>query len=222
MSIIKAKGVKKRFETDGVVTEVLNGLDIDFPDNKITTITGPSGSGKSTFLYLLGALDIPTEGDIFIDGVSTRKLNKEQLIELRITKIRFIFQFYNLLAGLSVRENIEVALTLNHKSISKNAAHVDELLELVNLKHRENFQITKLSGGEQQRVAIARALVNDPQIIIADEPTGNLDSVRAKEVLNILSEIGKSGKTIIIVTHDEEVNKFGDFRIRIKDGKVIE
>lgn len=222
MGKLKAVNVRRTFSTKYVKTEVLRGISIDFPDERITTVTGPSGSGKSTLLYLLGALDVPTAGEVYIDGDCTGRMKAEELSRIRREKIGFIFQFYNLLAGLTVRENIEVPLLLNKKPVSKNQERIDEMLELVGLEHRSDYMTNRLSGGEQQRVAIARALIHDPDIIIADEPTGNLDSERAKEILDIFGNLRKLKKTVVIVTHDENVSKCGDCHVRIKDGRISE
>jgi putative ABC transport system ATP-binding protein len=222
MKRLRAVNVHRSFSNKYVTTEILKGITIDFPDEKITTVTGPSGSGKSTFLYLLGALDVPTSGEVYIDGECTGKLNTQELSRIRREKIGFVFQFYNLLAGLTVRENVAVPLLLNNKSISKNQKRIDELIHLVGLDQRKDYMINRLSGGEQQRVAIARALIHDPDIIIADEPTGNLDSKRAQEILDIFCDLKKLKKTIVIVTHDENVSKCGDYHVRIKDGRIFE
>lgn len=218
MQILEVIDVYKSYKNEFIETEILKGISIKFTNNALTTITGPSGAGKSTLLHLLGALDVPTRGDVLINGISTKNMKDSEIREIRRKKIGFIFQSYNLLAGLNVVENITVPLLLNKIPVRKKSDYVDKLLELVGLKERANYPIYKLSGGEQQRVAIARALVTEPDLIIADEPTGNLDTQKTIEILDIFKKLRDEKKTIVLVTHNENVNEYGDYKIKIKDG----
>jgi len=195
-------------------------VDLEVQEGEYIAIMGPSGSGKSTLLNMIGALDRPTSGEVIVDDIDLQKV--KNLDEFRAKKIGFVFQLHNLLPVLTARENVEIPmfeLGLPNKERVKKA---EELLIQVGLKERLGFVPTKLSGGERQRVAIARALANDPRIILADEPTGTLDSVSGDEVVHIFQRLNSEGRTIILVTHDEEIAKHANRIYHIRDGKILE
>jgi putative ABC transport system ATP-binding protein len=199
----------------------LQGLNLKAKRGEFIAIVGPSGSGKSTLLNLIGALDRPSKGNIWIDGVDLSSLNDSKLAELRNRKIGFIFQTFNLLAYISASDNVEVPLIASGIPTSERAARAYELLAMVGLKGLEKNRPGELSGGQQQRVAIARALANQPTILLADEPTGNLDSKSAVEVMQILNELNiEKGVTIIMVTHNMDLTKNCDRIWYVKDGKI--
>lgn len=220
--IISVKNLSKIYGQEDVETRVYAVDDISFniERNKITAIIGPSGCGKSTLLHLLGCLDKPTKGKVFFDGVDTSRLNDDKLAKLRNTKIGFVFQFFNLYPILTAVENVELPLMISHTSEKQRRAKALELLKLVGLDARAHHFPNQLSGGEQQRVAIARALANSPALIIADEPTGNLDSKSSHEIMKLLSDLKKES-SIIVVTHDMDIAQHADKIIRMKDGKIV-
>jgi ABC-type lipoprotein export system ATPase subunit len=216
--IITTKNLVKTFEEGRV--KALNGVDLEVQEGDFIAIMGPSGSGKSTLLNMIGALDRPTSGKVMVDDTDLSKV--KNLDEFRANKIGFVFQLHNLLPVLTARENVEIPmfeLGLSNKERGKRA---EELLGLLGLKERLDFVPTKLSGGERQRVAIARALANNPRIIPADEPTGNLDSASGDEVVHILQKLNAEGRTIILVTHDEEIARHANVIYHIRDGKILE
>jgi putative ABC transport system ATP-binding protein len=183
-------------------------------------IMGPSGSGKSTFMNLLGCLDTPTTGKLFIEGIDVSTLNDNQLAKIRRKKIGFIFQKYNLIPTLTALENTTLAMSFNHMGSKVRIERAKNLLDMVGLSHRMNHKPSEMSGGEQQRVAIARALANNPSIILADEPTGNVDTKSGNKIMEILEEINKKGETIIVVTHDSNIAKRAKRILKIQDGFV--
>jgi len=204
----------------GIHLEVfLFGFNVE--DGEFVVILGQSGSGKSTILNLIGCIDSPTSGTILVDGVDVTKMSAKQLCEYRNKNIGFVFQSFYLEPAYSVTDNILLPLTIAGAKRQIKDAKAKELLEKLNLTDKANAKTSTLSGGQKQRVAIARALVNDPKIILADEPTGNLDSASGAEVIEILKEICKSGKTVVMVTHNEEQASVADHIIRLKDGKII-
>jgi ABC-type lipoprotein export system ATPase subunit len=216
--IITTKNLVKTFEEGRV--KALNGVDLEVQEGDFIAIMGPSGSGKSTLLNMIGALDRPTSGKVMVDDTDLSKV--KNLDEFRANKIGFVFQLHNLLPVLTACENVEIPmfeLGLSNKERGKRA---EELLGLLGLKERLDFVPTKLSGGERQRVAIARALANNPRIILADEPTGNLDSASGDEVVHILQKLNAEGRTIILVTHDEEIARHANLIYHIRDGKILE
>lgn len=213
--------VVKEYVLDGETVRALRGASFDVPEGDYVAIMGPSGSGKSTLLNLLGCLDRPTSGTIMLDGRDVSRLSDDELSEIRASRIGFIFQSYNLIPQLTVIENIEVPLYYQGRLDAAARRRCRELAEMVGLEHRLKHRPTQLSGGQQQRVGIARALVNDPAFILADEPTGNLDSQTTEDILSILEELNRRGKTIIMVTHEPDVGQRTKRIIRLRDGKVI-
>jgi len=208
---------------EGIQVNALRGLNITVNEGEFISIMGPSGSGKSTLLNLIGGLDTPTKGDLFIDDKKISSMSEKELTIMRAEKIGFIFQTFNLLPSLSVRDNVEFPMRnlTGVKKMDKNSRikRAEDCLEIVGLGHRMNYLPAKLSGGERQRVAIARALVNHPKFILADEPTGNLDSEASDNIINLLHEVNQEGTTVIMVTHDMETTK--DTRIlKIRDGVI--
>ena len=182
---------------------------------------GPSGSGKSTAMNMVGCLDVPTKGKVFLDGHDISQLGESELAQIRGKKIGFIFQTFNLINSISAIENVELPMIFQGVSKDERMERAKELLSLVDLGDRMEHKPTEMSGGQQQRVAVARALANDPEVILADEPTGNLDSKTGKEIIELIGKLNKEGKTIIMVTHDEDIAKHAQRIVRLKDGKVV-
>ncbi len=217
-TIIKIKDLVKTFE--GGRVRALDGVNLEVPEGEFISIMGPSGSGKSTLLNMIGALDRPTEGEVIVDDVDLSKV--KNLNEFRARKVGFVFQLHNLIPTLTALENVEIPMFELGLSKRKRVERAKRLLELVGLGERLDYIPTKLSGGERQRVAIARALANNPKIILADEPTGNLDSASSDEILYLLLDLNQRGQTIVLVTHDEEMAEHASVVYRLKDGKIIE
>jgi len=216
------KNLKKEFIVEGNKIEVLRGLDFKINEGELLSIIGPSGSGKSTLLSIIGALSKPSGGDILIGNVSSKTLSSNQLSSLRHEKIGFVFQRFHLIKDETALENVMMPLyyseKLSYKEIKRKAS---DLLDQVGLSHRYNHKPMKMSGGECQRVAIARALVNDPDIVLADEPTGNLDSKSGKMILDLLKKINRNqGKTVILITHNPEIANETDRVIELRDGSI--
>ncbi len=204
------------------IVQALKGVNLTISKGEFVTIMGPSGSGKSTLLNILGCLDRPTEGDYILDGISIRNASKNDLANIRNTKIGFIFQSYNLLARTTAIENVELPLLYNPKISSKERRErAIEALIKVGLESRLNHMPSELSGGQQQRVAIARSLVNDPVILLADEATGNLDTKTSYEVMELFQELNDKGSTIGFVTHEDDIAKFSKRTVVLKDGNII-
>jgi len=220
MAIAEIKELRKTYQMGGVVVEALRGVTVSIERGEYCSIMGQSGSGKSTLLNLLGCLDRPTSGQYFLGGEDVSKMNDDELSEVRSVSLGFIFQSYNLIQQLTVLENIEVPLFYQGIPRRTRRRRSEELAELVGLSHRTDHRPMELSGGQQQRVAIARALVNDPLVILADEPTGNLDSNTGEEIMTLLQNLHEEGKTIITVTHDEAVAQQTQRIIWLKDGEV--
>lgn len=220
-AIIRTENLVKIYTTSSVKTHALKGISLEIPRGAFSCIVGPSGHGKSTLLHVMGGVDRPTEGHAFIDRVDITELDNSKLAELRAEKIGFVFQFFNLLLNLTAQENVEIAMMFakNHRKVRKERA--EELLALVGLSDKLKAKPNELSGGQQQRVAIARALANDPDILLMDEPTGNLDSESAAEILDHIFKIHEKGKTIVIVTHNNELAEKAGKVFTIKDGKLI-
>ncbi len=198
----------------------LRGIDMEIDEGEFVCIMGPSGCGKSTLLNLLGCLDKPTEGKYYLNGCDISAMDDDTLSDMRCSYLGFVFQSYNLIPQLSVVENIEIPLYYQGVSPNESRNKSIELASRIGLAERLYHKPTELSGGQQQRVGIARALVNNPLVILADEPTGNLDSTSGKEIMGIFTELHEQGKTIIMVTHDENIAKYGDRIIRLKDGLI--
>ena len=219
--VIEAVGLCKNFKLGDIEVEVLNNIDLNINKGDFISIMGPSGSGKSTLLYLLGGLDKPSSGSIKINGreLSTMK-DKEQSI-MRRRDVGFVFQFYNLIPNLDVEENIMLPILLDGKRMKDYKDRLDEILDIVDLSSRRKHTPRELSGGQQQRVAIARALINEPDVIFADEPIGNLDSKSGTDVMKLLQKINiQNNKTIVQVTHSKEAAEYGKKIIYVKDGKI--
>jgi putative ABC transport system ATP-binding protein len=215
----RVEDLKKEYVLGGETVHALRGVTIEVPEGDYVAIMGPSGSGKSTLLNMLGCLDRPTSGKYFLGGDDVAKMNDDQLSQVRANRIGFVFQSYNLIAQLTVVENIEVPLYYGGQLNSRTKARCLELAGMVGLGQRLGHRPTQLSGGQQQRAAIARSLVNDPYFMLADEPTGNLDSVTSQEILDLLGRLNREeGKTIIMVTHEEDVAERSKRIIRLRDG----
>ena len=213
----------KTYKLGNLDVEVLKDINLTIENGEFASIMGPSGSGKSTLLYLIGGLDKPTSGSLKINGKELAVMKDKQESIMRRRDIGFIFQFYNLIPNLNVEENILLPILLDGKKMKSYKGKLDELLGIVNLSDRRSHTPRELSGGQQQRVAIARALINDPDIILADEPIGNLDSSSGGEVMTLLKNISKKrGKTVIQVTHSKEAAEYGDRIINVKDGRINE
>jgi lipoprotein-releasing system ATP-binding protein len=221
-SVIQTVGLVRRVE--GVVSHTLvNGIDLAVSKGEFLAITGPSGSGKSSLLYLLGLLDAPTEGEIFVDGQATSQLTETQKANLRLKTCGFVFQFHFLLPEFTALENVLLPMrTLGGSSMSDMRAKALSLLNSLGLAAQVDKRPNQLSGGQRQRVALGRALVNDPAITIADEPTGNLDSASTEQVFEVLRDIAGQGRTVIVVTHDPGLAARADRRIQIVDGKIAQ
>ncbi len=222
-SIIEVEKLFKTYMLGTVPVEILKEINLSVIKGDFITIMGPSGSGKSTLLYLIGGLDKPTSGKISIKGQDISVLSDEEQSIMRRREVGFVFQFYNLVPNLTVEDNIMLPILLDGKKIKNYRGKLDEILEVVELSERKNHTPRELSGGQQQRVAIARALINEPDIILADEPTGNLDSKTSDEVMKLLQRINKDkGKTILQVSHSQESAKYGNRIINVRDGRVWE
>jgi lipoprotein-releasing system ATP-binding protein len=220
--LIEVSGLKKSFQKDDVVIDVLKGVDFTADRGEFITIMGPSGAGKSTFLHIVGTLDKPTEGKIFFDGQDIMTLSEDEESRFRNEKVGFIFQFYHLLQDFSVIENIMMPLLIRRVKPAQAQAKAQAFLETVELTHRRNHKPGELSGGEQQRVAIARALINEPQVILADEPTGNLDRKTGRDVMHQILTIQKNlSATLILVTHDPEIGALGERELTMVDGEFL-
>jgi putative ABC transport system ATP-binding protein len=220
-SIVEVKDVKKAYRLGSVAVPVLRGVSFDVEEGEFLTIFGPSGSGKSTLLHLMGGLDHPNEGEIIIDGSNLLQLSDDKRAKLRLTKIGFVFQFFNLLPRITALANVELPLALADVPEKEAKERAKEMLKLVGLNTRIDHRPYELSGGEQQRVAIARALINNPKIILADEPTGNLDTKIGGEVVQLMRKLNQEkGQTFIIITHDATIAENADRIIHLKDGLI--
>jgi putative ABC transport system ATP-binding protein len=218
--VIVAKKINKIYGSGNSKVHALKKVNVDFKKGDYITIIGPSGSGKSTFMNILGCLDKPTSGNLYIENIDVSTLSENRLAKIRREKIGFIFQKYNLLPTLNAVENVSLSMSFAGVEYKKRIERAKMLLEKVDLSHRLTHKPSEMSGGEQQRVAIARALSNNPSIILADEPTGNVDSKSGRKIMDILEEINNQGETVIVVTHDPNVAKRGNWTIRIHDGVV--
>jgi len=221
-ALLRLEGVTKVFLTDEVETHALSGIHLEIKRGEFVSIAGPSGCGKSTLLSILGLLDTPSDGTYWLNGKGVQDLNLGDRARIRNREIGFIFQAFNLIGDLTVFENVELPLTYRGMPGSERKKAVQEALERVGMAHRVKHYPSQLSGGQQQRVAVARALVGQPSILLADEPTGNLDSQNGEQVVNLLTDLHKSGATICMVTHDQRYARFADRTVHLFDGKVLE
>ncbi|MCM2265448.1 MAG: ABC transporter ATP-binding protein [Desulfuromonadales bacterium] len=220
-AIITTEQLTKSYRRGNVVTQALRGVSLAISRGSFTCIVGPSGHGKSTLMHLLGGLDRPTSGSAHLDGVDLGRLNGAGLAALRARKVGFVFQFFNLLNGLTAAENVETAMMMAGLPARQQALRAKELLDRVGLADRADHRPSQLSGGQQQRVAIARALANAPPLLLMDEPTGNLDSAAEAEVLSILRSLHAEGTTVVLVTHNVEIARQAEQVIEVKDGLVF-
>jgi putative ABC transport system ATP-binding protein len=220
MAIVAIENICKVYHLGSIELRVLRNLDLSIEEGEYVAIMGPSGSGKSTLLNMIGCLDRPTSGAYFLGGQNVAELEDDKLSLIRGARIGFVFQSFNLISQLNVIENIEVPMYYQGLSEHQSAKRAKELAEMVGLGERLEHRPTELSGGQQQRVAIARALANDPLIILADEPTGNLDSESGAEILRILTDLRRQGKTLIIVTHDKDIAADAGRVIELFDGQI--
>jgi putative ABC transport system ATP-binding protein len=220
--VIRLEGVTKVFFTDEVETHALSGIHLDIKNGEFVSIAGPSGCGKSTLLSILGLLDSPSGGSYILNGKPAQNLNLAERARIRNREIGFIFQSFNLIGDLSVFENVELPLTYRGMGAAERKKRVQEALEKVGMAHRMKHFPSQLSGGQQQRVAVARAIVGQPLILLADEPTGNLDSVNGEAVMSLLRELHRNGATICMVTHDPRYAAHADRSVHLFDGRVVE
>ena len=220
MALVELRDIRKTYHLGGEVIHALDGVDLDVDEGDFTSIIGPSGSGKSTLMHILGCLDTPSSGSMNLDGMDIHNATARQLAKVRGEKIGFVFQFFNLLPKLSVAQNVELPLIYRGTSSRERRDRAMEALKLVSLEDRAKHRPSQLSGGQQQRVAIARALVNDPRIIFADEPTGNLDTHTGEMILATFCKLHDEGRTIMLVTHDPEIAALTPKKIEIRDGKI--
>lgn len=220
MNILSVRNLKKYYNTGENTVKALDGIDLDICKGEFLAVVGTSGSGKSTLLHMLGGLDNPTSGEVIIDGRNISGLSRDELTVYRRRKIGFVFQNYNLLPLMNVYENIVLPIKLD--GIKPDADYVEEILKLLKLEDKKYFMPNQLSGGQQQRVALARALAIKPAIILADEPTGNLDSRTSQDVLGLIKISSQNlAQTIVMITHNEEIAQMADRIIRIEDGKIV-
>ncbi|WP_456401311.1 ABC transporter ATP-binding protein [Persephonella sp.] len=220
--LIEIVNLEKEYENFGVKTKVLKGINLTVEKGEFVSIMGVSGSGKTTLMNIIGCLDTPTSGKYFFEGVDVSQLDDDRLSEIRNKHIGFVFQQFYLISYLNVLENVLVPTIYSNENKGNVVKRAEELLRRVGLEEKKSFKPNQLSGGQQQRVAIARALINDPDLILADEPTGALDSKTASEIMEIFKSLHKEGRTIIVVTHDYKVASIADRIIRIEDGKIID
>jgi len=220
--LVSVRGLKKSFHKDGATVSVLKGIDFEVGEGEFATIMGPSGAGKTTFLHVIGSLDRPTEGEVFYRGKDVSLFTGEEQCRFRNEKVGFVFQFYHLLQDFTVLENIMIPLWIKRAKAAEAQGAAEEFLRIMGLADRRHHKPGELSGGEQQRVAIARALINRPELILADEPTGNLDRKTGREVLKyMLSVRERIGAALILVTHDPEIGASGERTLTMVDGELF-
>ena len=219
--VLELKDVWKVYDLGKIKLEVLKGVSFSISKKDFVLVLGPSGSGKSTLLNIMSCLDVPTKGDVFLDGKNVSSFSEDELAVIRGEKIGFVFQQFNLLHHLTAIENVTLPTIFRGESLEKKADRAKETLSYVGLEDRLNHKPSELSGGEKQRVAISRALINNPEIIVADEPTGNVDSKTGAHIMELLENLNKKeGRTVIVVTHDAELKRFSNKIIKIRDGEV--
>jgi len=222
MTVLETTGLRKQYQMGEVTVDALRGIDFVVPQGEFVAVMGPSGSGKSTLLHLMGGLDTPSDGDVVLGGKILAHMSDDDITIVRRREVGFIFQFFNLLPTLSAAENVALPLLIDGKRIEDYERRIDDLLDLVGLGGRRGHRPDQLSGGEQQRVAIARAFVNDPKIVLADEPTGNLDSKSGTNVLELLRRTCKDlNVTVVMVTHDPRAASYADRVVFLRDGHVV-
>jgi putative ABC transport system ATP-binding protein len=221
MAIISMRNISKNYEMGEAMVQALRGIDLEVEPGEFIAIVGPSGSGKSTLMNLIGCLDRPSEGEYDLDGEKVSELNDDQLAHIRNKRIGFVFQTFNLLPRTNCLHNVELPLLYSNVPRKEREAKALEMLKRVGLAERVYHNPNELSGGERQRVAIARALVNEPAIVLADEPTGNLDSKTGSEIMAILTDLNKEGKTIVLVTHERYIADYSHRIITLRDGRVV-
>jgi putative ABC transport system ATP-binding protein len=218
---IRIKGLTKHYQMGGTTVRALDGLDLDIDAHTFTVVMGPSGSGKSTLLYVLGGLDRVTSGEISVSGVRLDQMDENALALFRRRTLGFVFQSFNLIPSMSALENVAFPMQFSGVSSAQRSQRARDLLNQVGLENRADHRPTELSGGQQQRVAIARALVNDPIMVLADEPTGNLDTSSGAAVMQLLSDLHRSGRTVLVVTHDPRMTRFATHKIFLLDGRAV-
>jgi putative ABC transport system ATP-binding protein len=220
--VVRLEEIRKVYQMGPVRVEALRGVTLSFPRGSFTAIMGPSGSGKSTLLNLIGCLDRPTSGRYWMEGQDVAQLEDDALSDIRLHHLGFIFQSFNLIPQLTVQENVELPLVYLDRDPETCARRARETLQMVGLSHRLLHRPTELSGGQQQRVAVARALTTDPSLILADEPTGNLDSATGRQIMELLADLNRRGRTIVMVTHEPDIAAWAGRRIHMRDGLVHE
>jgi putative ABC transport system ATP-binding protein len=221
-ALIRLEKVEKIFYTDDVETHALSGIELEIKNGEYVSIAGPSGCGKSTLLSILGLLDSPTEGSYWLNGVPMKELSLAERARIRNREVGFIFQSFNLIGDLTVYENVELPLTYRGMPAAERKKNVADALDKVDMGHRAKHMPSQLSGGQQQRVAVARAVAGKPSILLADEPTGNLDSANGEAVMELLRELHRGGATICMVTHDQRYARHSDSEIHLLDGRIVE
>jgi len=220
-SIIRMRGIRKVYETGRVKVEALRGIDLEIGRGEFAAIVGPSGSGKSTLMNLLGCLDTPSGGDYFLGGEPVAGLSRDALADVRNRRVGFVFQSFNLLPQISAVENVELPMLFGGISPKERRRRADELLARVGLSDRAEHRPTELSGGQMQRVAIARALAMEPDILLADEPTGNLDTSSGTDIMSLFSDLWKQGRTLVVITHDMSLARRTGRIVEMRDGRVV-
>lgn len=220
--LIKIRNLTKIYKMGENEVRALDGINLDIEKGEFVSIVGQSGSGKTTLMNIIGCLDVKTSGEYFLNGIDTSKLSDNQLADLRCSEIGFVFQNFNLLQKMTALENVELPMIYKGVSTKERRQRAEMLLEMVGLKERMHHRPNELSGGQQQRVAIARALANNPHLILADEPTGNLDSKSGSEIMKIIKELNERGNTVVLITHDPNIAAQAKRIVRIKDGRILE
>jgi putative ABC transport system ATP-binding protein len=221
-TIIELDNVKKHYIMGSSIVKALDGVDVKINQGDFVVIIGPSGSGKSTMMNMVGALDLPSEGEIYLEGEDIAHLEESDLAQIRGKKIGFVFQTFNLIPTLTTLENISLPMMFQKIDREERLERAEKIVESVKLTHRRKHLPNELSGGERQRVAIGRSLANDPDVILADEPTGNLDTKTGQEIMNLFVDLNKKGKTIILVTHNLALTKYANKILKIQDGKIVD